>query len=304
MMISKWIDSLFVSIAPREWRIGLFAGVMLIAMTQVAGTEVSRVHAQDYAGSVYTSFHSMQTFERDGESIRAARIAIYLTLSSWETRPMGLRLRLASTFAASDLFDLFDRRLEEVSVLSFVPGIEFVFPVGRNHMLRPFLDAGIGSDNVSKNVHFLGALGLRTELIFPHGRFIFGLEPGFRLGVNSGPEVRDNTVFNPFLTLSVRRVLGFHLSGYPADAGLYFEGGYDFASFELTQVSAASNDVRNNFEVGVGIGFSQGRPRIGPFRLPRIRVGYRFGDIEGFRIRIGGDWLTTVAAQKKAETHD
>jgi hypothetical protein len=304
MMIFNRTDSLPVSTLSRELRIVLMASTLLLALSHVPGLDVCRAQAQDYAGNIYTSTHSMQTFERDGESIRAVRIPVYITLRGWEDRPRGLRLRLAATFAASDLFDLLDRRFEEVSVLSFVPGLEFVFPVGENHMLRPFLDAGIGTDNVTQEAHFLGAIGLRTELIFPRDEFIFGLEPGFKLSVNSGPKIRDNTVFNPFLTVSARRTLGFELAGYPPDFGLYFEGGYDFATFELTSITASTNEIRLNYEIGLGIGFSHGRPQIGPFPVPRFRIGYRFGDLEGFRIRFGGDWLTTVAAQQKAETHD
>ena len=45
----------------------------------------------------------------------------------------------------------------------------------------------------------------------------------------------------------------------------------------------------------MGFGFSHGRPRIGPFPLPRLRIGYRFGDLEGFRLRIGGDWLNELS---------
>lgn len=277
------------------------AASLLATVWLLVGPGTNQVRAQDYAGSPFASFHDMQTFERDGETLRAVRLPVYITLRSWENRPLGLRLRLAATFAASDLFDLLDRRLEEVSVLSFVPGLELVLPIGRNHMLRPFLDAGVGSDNVTQELHFLGAVGLRSELIFPSGKHIFGLEPGFQLSVNSGPKVRGNTVFNPFITMSVRRLLGFELAGYPPDAGIYFEGGYDFATFELTSVTASTTNVRLNYEIGLGFGYSYGRPRIGPFPLPRVRVGFRFGDLEGFRIRFGGDWLTTVTRQEQIE---
>jgi hypothetical protein len=254
--------------------------------------------AQEYAGNPFTAFHSMQTFDRDGEEIRAVRLPVYLTLCSWENRKPGLRLRLAATFAASDLFDLLEQRTEKVQVLSFVPGIEFVLPVGNNHMLRPFLDAGIGDTTSGDYLTFLGAIGLRTEFIFPHGRNIFGLEPGLKISYNPSRKIQEDTVFNPIITLTARRVLDFRLAGYRPDAGVYLEAGYDFTAFELAKVSAVSEDINRNFEVGIGFGFSHGRPRIGPFRLPRLRVGYRFGDVEGFRIRLGGDWLTTLADQQ------
>jgi hypothetical protein len=276
--------------------------VVVAALAGLGWTiDPGRAHAQDYASSVYTVYHNMQTFEQNGERVRAIRIPVYITLRSWEERTMGLRLRLAATFAASDLFYLLEQRLEDVRVLGFVPGMEFVFPMGKNHMLRPFLDAGAGFDNATEKLNFLGALGLRTEFIYPHGRHIFGLEPGFQLSLNTVREGKDQTSLNPFLTLSARRSLGFRIAGYIPDAGFYVEGGYNFQTFELASVTSTTGNVNSTFELGLDFGFSRGRPRIGPFRLPRVRIGYRFGDVEGWRIRFGGDWLTTVAEQQKIE---
>jgi hypothetical protein len=251
--------------------------------------------ARALTGNPYTSFHSDQTFERDGETVRALRISVYITLRSWENRPMGLRLRLAATTAASDLFDFLEQGLEEIRVARFVPGIEFVLPLGDTHILRPFLDAGIGRNSETKELDFLGAIGLRTEFIFPRGKYIFGLEPGLKVSTDAGGKSKDDTVVNPLITLSARRVLGKRIAGYLPDVEAYFDGGYDFQSLELTSVTAQSDDVNLNLEAGVGFGFSYGRPTIlGLFGVPRLRVGYRFGDIEGFRIRLGGDWLKVL----------
>ena len=64
---------------------------------------------------------------------------------------------------------------------------------------------------------------------------------------------------------------------------------------EYPAITGATRDAINtNLEVGFGFGFSQARPKIWFVTVPRIRVGYRFGDLEGWRIRLGGDWLTQV----------
>ncbi len=253
----------------------------------------ARARAQ--TGNPYAAFHNYQTFDRDGEAARALRIPVYITLRSWENRDTGLRLRLAATAAATDIFDLLEQGPTDVRVLSFVPGVEFVLPVGDTHILRPFLDAGVGTNNATNDLVFLGAIGLRTELIFPRGDTIFGLEPGLKLSINSGGKIRDDAVVNPLITLSARRVMGKRVAGYFPDIEVYFDGGYDFQTLELTSVTASSDEVNLNLEAGVGVGFSRGRPLIlGIFGVPRLRVGYRFGDIEGFRIRLGGDWLKVL----------
>ena len=241
----------------------------------------------------YVAFHNMETFERDGEQIRALRLPVYITLRSWQDRRTGLRLRLAASAAAADLFDLLEQGLTEVRVLSFVPGIEFVFPVGDHHVLRPYLDAGVGTNSYTNGRDFLGAIGLRTELIFLRGQYIFGAEPGVQFSFNSGP--RDNRVFNPFVTVSARRVLGMEIAGSHPDAEVYFDAGYNFQTFEITSIRADDNNIARQFEVGIGFGFSRNRPTIGPFAVPRLRIGYRFGDLEGFRFRVGGDWLSPIS---------
>jgi hypothetical protein len=101
------------------------------------------------------------------------------------------------------------------------------------------------------------------------------------------------------ILLGARRVLGFRVSGYRPDAENYLDGGYNFQALELTSIESRGDEIYTNLEVGLGTGFSMGRPRVRPFSLPRLRVGYRFGDLEGFRIRIGGDWLTTLPEPTK-----
>ena len=75
----------------------------------------------------------------------------------------GLRLRLAVTFATNDLYDLLDGGFEEVKMSSFVPGLEFVVPVGDSHLLLPHVDAGIGTESASGKEVLLASIGLRTE---------------------------------------------------------------------------------------------------------------------------------------------
>lgn len=246
------------------------------------------------AGDPYALESSYEGLDHSGEKIRSLRIPLYITLRSWQDRPYGLRLRLAATFATSDLFDILEDGFEDVRVSSFVPGIEFVIPVGRNHLLRPHLDAGVGTQSAADKVAFLGAIGLRTEFKIVGRHFFAGLEPGFQVSNRYGDDLESDATFSPFITVSGRRVLGFTIDGHQPDAGLFIETGYDFNALELASVRSTQDAVQTRWEVGAGFGFSQTRPKIGPFRFPRIRIGYRFGDIEGWRIRIGGDWLNPV----------
>ena len=48
------------------------------------------------------------------------------------------------------------------------------------------------------------------------------------------------------------------------------------------------------YELGVSLGFFYPRPKIWFVRVPRLAIGYRFGGLNGLRIRIGGDWITPI----------
>jgi hypothetical protein len=195
---------------------GLLVATLAVGCARLAS-------ADEVLGNPQTPFHSMQTFEKDGERIRPLRIPVYITLRNWEGRTLGLRLRLAATFAAADLFSLIKEDLTDIQVLSFVPGMEFVYPIGRYHLLRPYADVGTGVDNATDELVLLGALGMRTDFIFPTGKFIFGLEPGPQYSFNSGGRLRDQSLVRPFATLTARRILDFRVGGYLPDAEAYGE---------------------------------------------------------------------------------
>jgi len=254
------------------------------------------------AGDPYAIQSGYEGLDSSGERVQAIRIPLYFTMRSWDDRDYGIRLRMAGTFAVNELEDLLDQRLEQVRMLSFMPGLEFVVPFGRNHLVRPFLDIGIGTESQSDEEVLLVDGGLRSEFIFAGRQFFYGLEPGFQISNRVGSEFENKSVFKPFVTLSARRILGFTIGGHQPDGGAYFEAGYDFDTFELSSVRSTHDAINTNHEVGLGFGFSQTRPKIWFITLPRLRVGYRFGDVEGWRIRLGGDWLTRVVGLNTPES--
>ena len=184
--------------------------------------------------------------------------------------------------------------VRDAVVVSFMPGMEFVIPVGKRHLLRPHADVGVGFASSIDQAEFLASIGLRTEFVFAGEHYFAGLEPGFLLSNRASVDPANDLIFSPFMTVSGRRVLGFTIDGHQPDAGVFVETGYDFNALEFTSVRAVENATRVQYEVGVGFGFSQSQPKIWFFRIPRVRVGYRFGDLEGWRVRIGGDWLNSV----------
>ena len=272
---------------------------LIMALLIVIGLTGGSVRADIISPAVDTP----DDLDHEGDQIRSIRIPVNITLLNWRERPYGLRLRLAGTFATNDLDGVLEGDFDKVEVSSFMPGLEIVIPFGKNHLLRPHFDMGIGLDSTTERLETLVALGLRTEFVFAGKHYFAGLEPGFKVDNRPNVDLEDDLIFSPFLTLSGRRVLGFTIAGHQPDAGVFIETGYDFNALELTSVRSTNDAVNQQWEVGAGFGFSQSQPKIGPFRFPRIRVGYRFGDLEGWRIRIGGDWLNSVVGLNQISTN-
>jgi hypothetical protein len=243
----------------------------------------------------YVAFHSLETDEPGDTELRIFRIPINLTLRQWSNERWGMRLRLEATIATTDSFRFLKKLLDELRVTTIVPGMEFIFPVGSHHKLKPFFDLGFGTNDATNDVNLLGDLGIRTEFIFPGDKLIFGLEPGVKLSANTGDRIRNNTAFNGFVTLMALHTINHRVAGYLPDAGVYVEGGYDNMALEFSSVTVTASDLSTRYEAGLTFGFARGVPKIGPVRLPRLRVGYRFGDVTGFRFRLGGDWLTVLS---------
>jgi hypothetical protein len=267
------------------------------------------VSAQNIDPKLFAAEQGYVGDETIGSEWLTLRIPVNITLKSWRddfvNRRFGLRLRLAGTFTVKDYPGVIDigsgqiaELIDQARMVALVPGLEFVIPLGPRYMLRPWFDIGAGRDDQTEAATLLGSLGIRSEFIFdtPSGKWFFGLEPGFQLGADWNRELNDHLLVNPFFTASTRRMLGFDLGGYEPDLGGYFEFGFDVRGIEFANVETSGGSIAKRFEIGLGTGFSRGRPRIlSLFYMPRISVGYRFGDITGWRIRIGGDWLTLLS---------
>jgi len=279
--------------SPLKPYLSTFVVVVFLWAALAAIPEVSR--AQPGSIGVYTAFHSLETDEAGDNRLRIFRIPVYLTLRQWSNERWGLRLRLEGTVATTDPFKYFDDLLDELRVVNVLPGVEFIFPVGGYHKLKPFADLGFGTNNATDAVNLLGDMGLRTELLFSPNQFIFGFEPGVKISANTGRRIRSDVVFNPFLTITALHTINHRVGGFLPDAGAYLEAGYDNLAFEFSSVTVTESDLTTRYEAGITVGFARGRPRIGPFPVPRLRIGYRFGNVTGIRFRLGGDWLTILS---------
>jgi hypothetical protein len=224
-----------------------------------------------------------------------------ITLRSWERNSFGIRLLLAFRIANVRLGDP-DFRLDDLRLGLFAPGVEFVVPIARRALLRPRVSLGLTSVFQGDSALVWTNLGLGAEFVFPWKKFELGLEPriDWLSAIATDNRYADEHLGLVTLQADARHPLWFKLGEYQPDAGIYATGSYAFEPLGVPAASGAQTALVWQAEVGAILGF-QSRPKVWFVRIPTIGVGYRFGDLSGLRIRIGGDRLLRLAEAESRE---
>ena len=209
-----------------------------------------------------------------------------------EDHTVGVRLRLTSIigFAQFDSISEFDIR--SVDLGAILPGVEVLFKTGERAVLRTYLDVGWGATSSTWTTLVFGELGLRTEFGFPWRRWELGLEPRLKGGY-SFTNIEDIDLSHVTLSakMDARYPLGFQVGGQTPDIGVYFEPSWYPNDIDFPTASGEQKSITSQYEVGATVGFRYLAPMLcGLFRLPRLGLGWRFGDgTGGWTIKIGGD---------------
>jgi len=190
-----------------------------------------------------------------------------------------------------DLSTVFEERISDrVGTFAFLPGLEFLVPVGDTWLLKPFANLGVGGENTSGGRALIYAVGLKSRGSWFRDRteFTLGGElqfAGYRTNEDftstlSRIGIGVNTVFP-----MAGRIRGRELNwGMHAVYRHYFK---DFESLFPSRASLETVEIADELEVALTIGVY--RPfRILGFGLDRLGVGLLFGeDLRGIRLITG-----------------
>lgn len=211
-------------------------------------------------------------------------------------RAVGLRLRLTGVVGYQDFERLDEFDVESLRLGGVFPGLEVLLPLSDRSMLRPFVDIGVGLTNSEVEELLLTTFGLRTEFVFPWRRWELGLEPRAQAGFSwADTELLDQEYVLLAVRMDARYPLDFKIGGRIPDVGAYFESGYFPDGLGFSSADGIQGSVDFEYEVGLIVGFREQAPKIWFIPVPRLGVGYRFGDgLTGFRIRIGGERVTRL----------
>lgn len=206
------------------------------------------------------------------------------------TRP-GVRLTLPVTVGIADFEprDVLHTGLpESLDTLSFVPGIELDLALSTRWHLLPFAKIGRSWDLGGDADATVYSLGAHATALWNYGSFDLRFDAGTAYtAVEPDAPLRSDDMLLLELGIEGRHALGASVGGHPLDWGVYLLGQSFLNAAEEPLDNAPSDASPNQFEIGLTFG-PRARVTIWRIPLPRVGVGYRFGeDLDVWRLVLG-----------------
>jgi hypothetical protein len=228
----------------------------------------------------FAAYTGAGIYTSDTGTVYLFRIPVNQTIVRPEERLMGVRLRLRMTFGFYDFDpeDLIDLVLpESVGTVSMLGGVEFPIRIYQNWTLGPFVDFGPAWDSDSDKLSWVLGTGARSRAHFPwkERRFVLWNELVVASNFADADVERDD--FGKFMAeLEFRQPIGWTIRDRQTALGFFVKGEWLFNELEIQRPTGEPVGIAARYEVGVKFSTAE-RERIWRVPLPRVGLGYRFG---------------------------
>ena len=215
-----------------------------------------------------------------GRTLQVYRLPFGYTLPADDDARVRVRLTLPLTIGIADFkpIDVLESGLPEgLDTLSFVPGFEVRVVMSERWQLEPFIEAGIARDRTSELDQRVYAGGLRSRYEFEQDATLWLLSQELLHVVveQDGEHSRDDCTRLRF-GMAARRSFSTVVGRRQPDYLLYAVADV----YTDTPAGPAEGDATGGgaqFELGVTFGTVE-PIRVWRIPLPRVGLGYRFGD--------------------------
>jgi hypothetical protein len=276
--------------ANRFFALGL---AMLLGGVQPAGAAAAlRDGEADVIHFAFATQLGSGIYSIAGRTLQVYRIPLAWTLAEPGDGRPGVRLRLPVSVGLYDFAprDVIDSGLpDQLDTFTAAGGIELDFPLGEGWHVFPYAEAGRAWDRDSSADATLYSASLHARREWPAGELLQRLQAGIvyaAVDLASGAGTSDMVMIEA--GFEIRQPLGFRYGGAGADGGLYLLGEWyaDRPGDPLVD-SAGGSPLPVQFEIGLTLG-GRTPARIWKLPLPRIGLGYRFGDgVSIYRLVLG-----------------
>ena len=266
----------------------------LVALAMILAIAGSGFCQDDGGAEAGSTFHPFAFGLAGGDSatpdtkVYDLRIPASFKIFSSDKDDWGLRLRFVLyagvyNFTFEDAIDL-DLRFQS---LAATPGVEFLLPVGKGWILKPFAEIGYGRDFENALDFGVWSVGMRTIAIWPVKKFhlSFGTKFQFLSTIFGDFELTDE--FGEVrLGFDARHPLPFTIAGSQGDFSVFFIRRQYIDAF-IDREDRDPLTIKYTNEIGFTFGTTP-KIKLWIVKLPRIGVGYRWGsNARGVRLNFG-----------------
>jgi hypothetical protein len=231
-------------------------------------------------------------YEISGRTVQVYSLPFERRLRERDDERAGLVLTLPVTLGFFDfkVQDILESGLpSDLSTLSFVPGLRWEIGIGEHWEVQPFVEAGVARDrsnSLQASVATLGATADRRSES-PHGALRWHHSLAYAHSRIDGAGSDDFALLVSGIELT--RPLDTRIGDVALDFAPYAALRWypDAPSVPLLASAPTGGVTRLQGELGITLGTAEPL-RIAGVTLPRIGLGYRFGeDLSVFRLVIG-----------------
>ncbi len=223
--------------------------------------------------------------DAEAKSFQIYRISISYRPRKLKDKPWGLRLyfpislgtfQLETATNVGDFFDSFQS-------IAFIPGAEFLVPVGDRWVLKPFVELGVADDTATGGVELLYAAGIRARGEYQPGPFDVMVGGALRYRNNTTSVAVKNWYSTVEIGADAQLPLGFSVGSKEAHGGMYAVARH-YSNLEFELITEGPINIEWNYEVGLSFA-TDPIVKLWKIKMPWIALGYRFGDRQsGYRL--------------------
>ena len=273
----------------------LTACLVLLLLATVAGAAPRPLRSNEQAviNFGFATQLGSGIYSISGRTLQVYRLPFGYTPARDESSRLAWRLTLPLTIGFLDFkaHDVVDNGLpQQFDTYSFVPGVELDYAVTDAWTLQPFAEAGVARDRNADVDQRVYSVGLRTRYDFARGPVDWqAYGEVVRVVVEQASLDGTDDFTRVRVGLTARRPFTAQRSGRRPDYLVY---GFTEAFTDAPAGPAGERDggAELQYEMGVTFGATE-TPRIWRIPLPRVGLGYRFGDgLSVYRIVFGSPY--------------
>ena len=240
---------------------------------------------------IYAAILGTGTYQIRGRRLTMLRLPFSWSKNETENIPSRWRWLLPAVLGYDDLgsvdSDIIDALLpDNLVTLTFLPGVEYRYPVTPNWQVKPFIQAGVGRDFSIDETIYMTQLGVRSlNLYEPANKWELRWGNTLRWAAEYQVESEDQLRLTIFETgLDARYELPVNIFNRRSDIGLYYIYQRLIPKWTSTRATDYRADARSLNEFGISFGFKTPHKLLG-IDVQRFRVGYKTGgSFEGWTL--------------------